>query len=74
MEAIMMLRAAVVTKGDESGEYLPHFYLGIAIRNLGDCLGAFKEFAVLEKDGAIQKTRLCKTLLEQRDAYRKTPQ
>ena len=36
MEAIVMLRAAVVTKGDESGEYLPHFYLGIAIRNLGD--------------------------------------
>jgi hypothetical protein len=36
--------------------YLPHFYLGVALLNTGDCDGAVKAFASSEEQGAIRGT------------------
>jgi len=36
--------------------YLPHFFLGLALSNTGDCDGAIKAFAASEEQGAIRGT------------------
>jgi hypothetical protein len=66
-EARQFLSQAIQVNGVESTEritisgfgdlvpYLPKYYLGIALRNLGDCPGALNAWEASEKDGAIQK-------------------
>jgi hypothetical protein len=48
--------------------YVPHYYLGVALRNQDKCSEAVKEFDLSEKDEAIKKTRLYRSLQQQRDA------
>jgi hypothetical protein len=38
-------------------EYMPHFYLGEALLNLGDCSGALAAWEESERQGVIQKQR-----------------
>ena len=49
-----------------SQPYLPKYFLGVTLRNLGDCAGARRLWAESEKDGAIQKTTQIKSLEQER--------
>ena len=51
--------------------YVPKYYLGVVFKNLNNCPAAIKEFDDSERDNAIQKTNLYKSLLENRDACAK---
>ena len=74
------LEAAIYQKNVDSGEkviitgagniepYFPHFYLGLTLKNLSDCPGALKEFALSEQGNAIQRDSLYKTLVQSRQA------
>jgi hypothetical protein len=44
--------------------YLPSYYLGIALLNGGDCLGALNAFAASESQGAVQKSDQAKLLVK----------
>jgi sec-independent protein translocase protein TatB len=69
-DAASYFRQALQLRGTDTGErisisgfgniepYVPHYYLGVALMNLGDCRGALDSWALAEKDGAIQKTNL----------------
>jgi hypothetical protein len=46
--------------------YVPHYYLGLALKNQNDCAGALKEWNESEHEGAIQKTNLYKALQQNR--------
>ena len=46
--------------------YVPHFYLGLALLNTGDCDGAVKAFAASEAAGAIRGTPRYADLLDGR--------
>ncbi|HEY7172403.1 MAG TPA: hypothetical protein VH417_16235 [Vicinamibacterales bacterium] len=48
--------------------YVPHYYLGVVLRAQDKCGEAVKEFDLSEKDEAIKKTRLYRSLQQQRDA------
>jgi hypothetical protein len=80
-EARLLLSQAIQVNGVESAEkitiagfgevepYVPKYYLGIALRNLGDCPGAVSAWNASEKDGAIQKYgSLHKNLQQERAA------
>jgi hypothetical protein len=79
-EVRRLLTEAIALNGTESTEritisgfgnteqYLPKYFLGVALRNLGDCPGALNAFALSEKDGAIQRTGQHRTLQRERDA------
>jgi hypothetical protein len=82
-DARQMLEQAIAINGTESTErvtvsgfggyeqYLPKYYLGIALKNLGDCPGAVRWFNSSEKDGAVQQTPHFKSLQRERDACSK---
>ena len=46
--------------------YVPHYYLGLSLKNLDNCKEALQAFDLSEKDGAIQKTNLFKSLQQNR--------
>ncbi|HEY2907190.1 MAG TPA: hypothetical protein VGJ29_14910, partial [Vicinamibacterales bacterium] len=48
--------------------YVPKYYLGVVFKNLNNCPAALKQWEDSERDNAIQKTNLYKSLLENRDA------
>lgn len=50
--------------------YLPHYYLGIALKENGDCKGALQELAVSEQQGVVQRTESHGNLTQARDACR----
>lgn len=84
-EAVSYFRAAIGTRPHESSElvhfsgirtkpYLPHYYLGEAYAGSGNCVAALEEFAVSERQGAIQQTGEYTNLLKQRArCHRPTP-
>ena len=67
-EAAGFFQAALQQKGTDTGErlsisgfgniepYVPKYYLGLALKNLGKCDEALRFWALSEQDGAIQKT------------------
>jgi hypothetical protein len=77
-DAATLLRTAIAQHGSDTGEkinlsgfgnvapYIPHYYLGLALKNLGNCPAAVEEFNRSEKDGAIQKTKLFQSLVDAR--------
>jgi hypothetical protein len=79
-DAATLLRTAIAQHGSDTGErinlsgfgnvapYIPHYYLGLALKNLGNCQAAVEEFNRSEKDGAIRKTRLFQSLVDARKA------
>jgi hypothetical protein len=54
--------------GQRFEPYLPHFYLGLALFNSGDCVGALRSWAVSESQGAIRKSDQYRTLTKNRGA------
>ena len=50
--------------------YLPHYYLGLALFQTGDCEGALAQWQDSERQGAIQGTNQNKTLVQLRDTCR----
>jgi hypothetical protein len=79
-EAARLFQTAITQNGKDSGErinisgfgniepYFPHYYLGLALKNTGNCPAALREFDLSEQDGAIQNTNLHKTLVQNRTA------
>jgi len=77
-DATRLMREAITGKSAE-GEtirfygqrfepYLPHFYLGLALFNSGDCVGALRSWATSESQGAIRKSDQYRTLTKNRSA------
>jgi hypothetical protein len=57
-EAARLLRAAVAAKGEEKSgfrDYFPHYYLGVALAEMGDCRAALESLRASERQGQIQK-------------------
>lgn len=50
--------------------YLPHFYLGLAAFNRGDCSSALSSWKQSEAQGAVAKTKEARTLEQLRDQCR----
>ncbi len=79
-DAATLFRAALAQNATESTErinisgpgnvepYVPHYYLGVVLKNLNDCPGALKEWEDSEREGAIQHTSLYKALQQNRAA------
>lgn len=42
--------------GQRFETYLPHYYLGLALANTGDCEGALRSFGISESQGAVRKS------------------
>jgi hypothetical protein len=77
-DAARLMQEAIASKSAE-GEtirfygqrfetYLPHFYLGLALFNSGDCVGALRSWAISESQGAVRKSEQYKTLTKNRGA------
>jgi Novel STAND NTPase 1 len=79
-DAQTQLEAALRSNPKDTGEtiiisgagnvepYVPHYYLGVVMKAQDKCSEAVKEFDLSEKDEAIKKTRLYRSLQQQRDA------
>ena len=46
--------------------YVPRYYLGLALSNLGDCPGAIENWQKSETDGVVKQTNLYSTLRSER--------
>ncbi len=46
--------------------YVPRYYLGLALSNLGDCPGALENWQKSEADGVVTQTNLYSTLRSER--------
>ena len=46
--------------------YVPRYYLGLALSNLGDCPGALENWQKSEADGVVKQTNLYSTLRSER--------
>ena len=75
-DAARLMQEAIASKSAE-GEtvrfygqrfetYLPHFYLGLALFNSGDCVGALRSWATSESQGAVRKSEQYRTLTKNR--------
>jgi tetratricopeptide (TPR) repeat protein len=75
-EAVRRLSAAIQENPKEGGRvllygqryrtYLPHYYLGVAYQNLGNCDAARREWAESERQGMIQQESAFKELQQLR--------
>jgi hypothetical protein len=75
-EAAAHMRAAIAAKPGEGGkvklygmrfeDYLPHYYLGLALFKAGDCAGALEAWKTSESQGAVNKTGKAKDLARDR--------
>jgi hypothetical protein len=77
-DAARLFQDALAVRGIDTGErinisgfgniepYVPHYYLGLSLKNLDKCKDALQAFDLSEKDGAIQKTNLFKSLQQNR--------
>jgi hypothetical protein len=75
-QAVTLFETAIKQNGTESTEriniagfgnvepYVPHYYLGVALKNLNNCTAAMDEWNVSLDQGAIRKTNLFKSLQE----------
>jgi len=75
-QAVDLFETALKQNGTESTEkiniagfgnvepYVPHYYLGVALKNLNNCPAALVQWEESRKGGAIQKTNLFKSLQE----------
>jgi hypothetical protein len=77
-DAVRLMEEAIASKAAE-GEtirfygqrfepYLPHFYLGLALFNSGDCVGALRSWATSESQGAVRKSDQYRILTKNRSA------
>ncbi|HEX4954904.1 MAG TPA: hypothetical protein VF017_16055 [Thermoanaerobaculia bacterium] len=75
-DAATALRAAIAERPEENDRlpkklyfkrYLPHFYLGVALAELGDCDGALAAWRESERQGVVQRFEEHKRLKEGRN-------
>jgi len=59
--------------GQRFEPYLPHFYLGLALFNSGDCAGALRSWATSESQGAIRKYEQYRILTKNKAACEAKP-
>jgi hypothetical protein len=83
--AVQLFQAAVQQNGTDTGErisisgfgniepYLPKYYLGVSLQNLGRCADAVKAFDDSERDGAVKNTNIYKSLVQSRTACQGKP-
>jgi hypothetical protein len=79
-EARPLLEEAIQSNGVDSAEritisgfgnfepYVPKYYLGLALRNAGDCAGAQKYWKLSEQDGKVQGTSIYRSTQKDRAA------
>ncbi len=77
-DARKLFEEAIAQNGVESTEripisgfgnyepYVPRYYLGLALSNLGDCPGAIENWQKSETDGVVKQTNLYSTLRSER--------
>jgi hypothetical protein len=82
-DAARLFQTAVQLNGTDTGErinvsgfgniepYVPKYYLGLSLKNLGKCGEAVQLFDESERDGAVQKTTLYKSLQQYRQECQK---
>ena len=83
--AAQLFQTAVQQNGTDTGErisisgfgniepYVPKYYLGLSLQNLGRCRDAVTAFDNSERDGAVKSTNLYKSLVEGRTACQGKP-
>ncbi len=59
--------------GQRFEPYLPHFYLGLALFNAGDCAGALRSWATSEAQGAVRKNDQYRILAKNKAACEARP-
>ncbi len=75
-DAERFFRAALTERSEEKFNrllktaYLPHYYLGVALSELGQCQAAIDSWATSEKQGQIQKSRFAGDLSSRRQRCR----
>lgn len=84
-QAAQLFQTAIQQNATDSGErinisgfghfepYLPKYYLGLSLQNLGRCADAVKAFDDSERDGAVKNTSLYKSLVQNRQACQGKP-
>jgi hypothetical protein len=55
-----LMTAAIADRAEEKKRYTPHYYLGLALFELGDCSGALQSWSTSEQQGALGKDELAK--------------
>ncbi len=76
-DAVRFFSAAIAERSEErvtaltGRRYLPHYYLGVALAELGDCTGALDAWAESERQGKIERAKdLTETLPGRKSACR----
>ncbi len=75
-DAVRFFTAAIAERAEERApligrKYLPHFYLGVALAETGDCTAALEAWAESERQAKIQKAEeLAATLPERKNVCR----
>lgn len=75
-DAVRFFSAAVAERSEEKvpllgRRYLPHYFLGVALAELGDCTGALDAWAETERQGKIGRAEdLAATLPKRKEACR----
>jgi hypothetical protein len=53
-----LLRSAIAERSEERKRYIPHYYLGVALFELGDCDAALGEWQESQRQGALGREEL----------------
>ena len=56
--AQQLLRGAIAERSEERKRYIPHYYLGVALFELGDCDAALGEWQESQRQGAVGREEL----------------
>jgi hypothetical protein len=57
---VKLMAEAIADRAEEKKRYTPHYYLGLARFELGDCAGALQSWSTSERQGALGKDELAK--------------
>jgi hypothetical protein len=55
-----LMRSAIAERSEERKRYLPHYYLGVALFELGDCESALGEWQESQRQAALGKEELAR--------------
>lgn len=84
-QAARLFEDAIAQNASDTGErinisgfghfepYVPKYYLGVSLQNLGRCQEAIRAFDDSERDGAVKNTTLYKSLVQSRQACQGKP-
>lgn len=84
-QAAQLFQASIEQNATDTGErinisgfghfepYLPKYYLGLSLQNLGHCAEAVRAYDDSERDGAVKNTSLYKSLMQNRQGCQGKP-